>query len=130
MTFRVIEGGGQPKPPAPDSIEAARAAVIDRVAAAIWAFQDESPDPAYATWEEMKRLAANDPSRAGLVRSTLAQARAAIGAMTTARPPEAECQILINHIGMDPGTASEAMANIDDFVAAVLGDWKPTGDAA
>lgn len=84
MTFRVIEGGGRPAALTPGSVEEARAQIVDRVAAAIWAFQDEYPDPIYATWAEMKRLSAVDPSRAARVRVTIAQARAAIGALRPA----------------------------------------------
>nr|WP_303682639.1 hypothetical protein [Brevundimonas naejangsanensis] len=119
MTFRVIEGGGRAATPAPGSVEEARAQIIDRVAAAIWAFQDEHPDSVYATWAEMKRLASMDPARSSKVRVTLAQARAAVAAMTVGSPPEAEYLILTQFL--DNGDApAAAMAVIDDFVAGVL----------
>lgn len=123
MTFRVIEGGGlattlEPSPVA--RIEGARGAIIDRVAAAIWHFQDRCPDPAYATWDEMKAIAEKAPDRAELVKATLAQARAAIAAMRTAAPPEAEVTIH-RHLGSDPETAADDMTAMDIFIDAVLG---------
>jgi hypothetical protein len=82
MTFRVIEGGGSLTASSPGSLEEARELIIDRVAEAIWAFQDEIIDPAMATWSEMKELAARDAGRpAQHVRETLAQARGAISAL-------------------------------------------------
>ncbi len=86
MTFRIIEGGGRPATPAPGTVEEARAQIIDRVAAAIWGFQDEHPDPVCATWSEMKQLALSDRERAANVRLTLRQACAAIAAL---RPNDA-----------------------------------------
>lgn len=123
MTFRVIEGGGAPTLPRAGSIEEARTTIIDRVAAAIWAFQDETPEPAYATWEEMKAIAATDPSRARLVRIALSQARGAIAAMRSYCPPgygpEAELAIFAGQ-DLDAEEVADASAAFDHYIDEVL----------
>lgn len=120
MTFRVIEGGGRPRLAAAGTLAEARAEIIDRVAAAIWAFQDEAPDPAYATWEEIKALALNEPGRAYLVRQTLAQARGAIRALRSATPPEAEHMVFSHGLGCNPEEFADGSTMLDLFVEEVL----------
>lgn len=129
MSFRVIEGGaGRTLPRRRTGIMSARAAIIDRVAAAIWANHDR--DPAYASWAEMKSLAAGDAARSHLVSETIAQARAAVGALIAASPPEDECEIL-SDLGLDPESAADAMMTIDDYLKALLdvdGQTSPCGE--
>lgn len=123
MTFRVIEGGGQPVLPKAGTVAEARAEIIDRVAAAIWSRQDEHPEPAYATWEEMKKLAADDPAdegRASLVRRTLAQARAAIGAFKSVEPHDPEYMLFCRGLGLNPEEYADASQALDLFVDEVL----------
>jgi len=123
MTFRVIEGGGRPAIPAPGSVEEARAQIIDRVAAAIWAFQDEAPDPVYATWGEMKALALKEPDRAYLVRQTLAQARGALRALRPADDlADADIEVVAAAWeGSTIGTApSLCLGNIQGWIDEVL----------
>lgn len=123
MTFRVIEGGGRPSTPQPGTVEEARAQIIDRVAAAIWAFRDEVPEPAYATWEEMKAIALKEPDRAYLVRQTLAQARGALAAL---RPSDELADADIEVVaaaweGSTIGTApSLCLGNIQGWIDEVL----------
>lgn len=120
MMFRVIEGGGRPVLPAAGTVEEARAEIIDRVAAAIWSRQDEYPDPVYATWEEMKVLAASDAQRAHNVRTTLAQARAAIGAFKSVEPHDPEYMLFCRGMGLNPEEYADASQALDLFVDEVL----------
>lgn len=120
MTFRVIEGGGRPPKPAPGTLGEARAAIIDRVAAAIWSFQDPHPEPAYATWDEMKAIALTDPERMGPVRATLAQARAAVGAFKSAGSPDPEYMLFCRGMGLSPEEFGEVSMALDLFVDEVL----------
>lgn len=59
MTLRVIEGGGEPDRARTNPAEAARAAVLDRVAGAIYANDDPAMD-----WETFKTRARVDPDLA------------------------------------------------------------------
>lgn len=96
MSFRVIEGGGERPTLVAGTVQAARAAVLDRVAAAIYAAHDPFPDPAYATWAELKALAETEADRARLVRSFQAQARFAIQALRPAdHPADADIEIAV-----------------------------------
>lgn len=120
MTFRVIEGGGRAALPAVGTAEEARAAIIDRVAAAIWSRQDEHPDPAFATWEEMKALVTDDPVRASYIRVTLAQARAAVAALKPQGPPDAEWRLLGQRGGLTPEEFADNLTAFGDCIDAVL----------
>lgn len=80
MTLRVIEGGGTPPSvPFPMSVEASRAAVIDRVAGAIYAADDPLPD--YMDWRSFVARAAVDREVAYQVAQYRRQARLAVQAL-------------------------------------------------
>lgn len=78
--LKVIEGGGVPPDfPRLPSPEAARSAILDRVAAAIYASDD--PLPEYMDWDSFKARAAADRQVAYEVAQYQRQARLAIQAM-------------------------------------------------
>lgn len=80
MTLRVIEGGGTPPTISfPKSVEASRAAILDRVAGAIYASDD--PLPEYMDWEAFRARAAVDRGVAHSVAGYRRQARLVIQAL-------------------------------------------------
>jgi|GEM_PF-6864377 len=123
MTFRVIEGGGRPVLPKAGTLEEARAKIIDCVAAAIWSRQEEYPDPAYATWDEMKKMALDQPDNPGPayhVRTTLVQARAAIGAFKSVEPYDPEYMLFCRGMALSPEEFADVSQALDLFVDEVL----------
>lgn len=91
------------KSPVAHTVEKARAAIIDRTAAAICL-------GAGASWNSMGAVE-QDRYRA--------MSRAAIASLTTGSPPEDEFMI-ISQFTTDALCTADAMAVIDDYVAGIL----------